>query len=229
METFFKKSLASFVQSITVALELFALCLLFSTSASASLLVTPTDWSNETSGTIGEVNVALSSIATFDGLYTSFDASSSYFSAAPLPPGTEFIHYSENSNWTATFSAPMQGVLLYIGWWRGNQTSEVDPSSNYTFNRPFNILSGLQDVILSGTTLTFPDAGGSDLPGFHSGIIQFSDSITSISVIADIPDDQGHGQVLTFAAPIPIPPAIFLFGSGIAGVVAGARLKKKRQ
>lgn len=188
-----------------------ALLPLLSTQVNAGVI--PVDWGSETSGDLNGVGVRLTNISTpFGGLLTDFYLGpASDFAAAPLPPGTQMVQYAENSNWTATFAQPVNNLLLYVIGWRGQQSFDPDDPSTYTFDRPFTVLSGLEDVSVSGNTLTIPDTGGSN--GYHSGIIQFSGPVTSISVVADIPMNGGHGQVLTFAtdaAAVPEPSTIGL-------------------
>lgn len=204
--TVYQTSFKTFAETIAVITTLASIALCAAMTASAAPAVTPVDWSSETSGSIGGTGITLSSISIpFPGLVTNFDASGSDFAAAPLPLHTEFVQYGAESSWTATFSQPVDGLLLYVGWWRGNYaTFPIDPPTPYTFNRPFTILSGLERVVQNGNTLTFPDDSPiGDPPGFHSGMIQFSGSISSVSVQNSL----GYlgGQMLTFAVPVPEP------------------------
>jgi hypothetical protein len=183
---------------------LLAAAVLGKTGAMGAAIVTPMDWETENSGTIGPVSVTLANITTpFAHILTGATFSGPNYSAAPLPAGSEALEYAENSNWTATFGGPIEGLFLYLGFWRGEQTIALDPPSTYTFNHPFTILSGLQGVTKSGNTLTISESAR-----FASGIIQFSGSLSSLSVAASIPQNQANGQFLTFAAPIPEPSSV---------------------
>jgi hypothetical protein len=192
----------------------------------AAMPVTPVDWSSGTSGSSGEVSVTLSSISfPFPWRRTDFDASGPGFAPAPLPLQTEFVEYGAESSWTATFSQPVEGLLLYVGWWRGNYYAQfpTEPPTPYTFNRPFTILSGLERVIRNGDTLIFPDDSPlGDPPGFHSGIIQFSEAVSSVSVYNSL-GSSGYlgGQLMTFAIPVPEPSTLALFGIAAVGLVVG--------
>ena len=69
---------------------------------------------------------------------------------------------------------------------------------------------------------------GTDMPKFHSDIIQFIGPIDSISIISDVPVvvEGARAQLLMLANPVPITSAIWLFGSGLIGLVGAARSKK---
>ena len=112
------------------------------------------------------------------------------YSAAPLSASTEVAEYETGSDWTATFSEPVENLLLYIVFWRGVAGGE-NPVT-YSFNHPFTVLSGLSNSTVSNgdTVLSIPDNV------FEDGIIQFDGPITSLTV--DTNSDSGNNQGLTF-------------------------------
>jgi len=200
--------------------RLFTIAALTVTTATGAAMVTAVDWQTENLGAIGPVSVTMSNISTpFDDILTYHNLSNSNFSAAPLPAGSETIEYAENSNWTATFGAPVEGLLLYLASWRGNQTTGIDAPSTYTFDRPFTILSGLQGVAKTGNTLTI-----SESVAYAFGIVQFSGSVSSLSVVANIPLNDRNAQALTFAAPVPEPSTAALWC--LAGLFSFRRGRK---
>ncbi len=74
----------------------------------------PVDWNADgASGDLDGVTVSSSGSA---GDITPADLTGSDFSYAPRSDSTEF---DVDSDWTATFSEPVSGLLLYIAWWRG--------------------------------------------------------------------------------------------------------------
>jgi len=189
----------------------------------AQLLVEPVQWNSTTSGTLSGIAIDLSNISTpFGNNVTWFDANDSDFEAAPLLSGTEFVQYSMDSSWTVSFSESLNSLLLYAGYWRGDQTTDVDPATTYSFDRPFVILDGLGGALLSGNTLTLPDGS------FHSGVLLFDGPLTSLSVIADNPLNVGHGQLLTFGVAVPEPAAGAVTFALACGLTMSYRLLAKR-
>jgi hypothetical protein len=103
-------------------------------------------------------------------------------------------HYSVGSDWSASFSEPVNGLLLYLGLWR---------PATYAFDRPFAIVSGLAQAGVTGNALTLPE------PGFHSGILRFLGPVSALSV--DSSSSDFPQQVLTFGSdPIPEPATLSL-------------------
>ena len=128
----------------------------------------------------------------------SFNLSGSDFSAAPGSSSEEILDYRTNSDWTVTFDSPVDNLLLYPVFWRGTSAGGPDPVT-YTFNQSFTILSGLTNASVNGNTLEVPTTG------FNSGIIQFDDPVTSLTLQTSATET--NFQALTFAVeetqPIP--------------------------
>jgi len=188
-----------------------------SSALDAALVSQPVDWATGSSGSIGAITVTLSNISNASITTAGSFASSSY-SAAPHPFGTEAIDFAASSDWTAGFSQPIDGLLLYVRVWRGERSTLFDPPTDYTFSQPFTILSGLQNVSVNGNTITMPDGN------FYSGIVQFIGTTSSVSVDAVYAGTIGVNslQTLTFAQPIP-EPTTALFGLALAGFCTAAR------
>ncbi|MDX2154353.1 MAG: hypothetical protein SFV54_26670 [Bryobacteraceae bacterium] len=147
------------------------------------------------------------------------------FAAAPLP-GAEVAQYSVGNNWSVTFAEPLDQLLLVAVFWRGTYNfGVVDPTTVYTFSRPFTFASGLGGVGVTGNTLFMPDNGS-----FYDGVLKFDGPITTLSVAAESPFP-GFGQALTFAAPakaVPEPAAAALFASALAAFAATRVLRSRR-
>jgi hypothetical protein len=185
------------------------------TNAEATLIV---DWTTPTTGTLGNINVSMSGLASpFLGI-DNRDLTSSDFSAAPVSDA-EVVVYGYGNDWTATFDQSVTNLLLYVDWWRGTLTVGMDPTIDYTFDQSFNVLSGLENAIVSGNTLSLPDIG------LHNGIIQFEGPINSLSVNSSATASPGSGQTLTFG--VPEPSTLALISFGLAGIGYGRHRSKK--
>lgn len=184
-------------------------------NAEATLIV---DWTTPTAGTLGNINVSMSGLASPFLRIDNRDLTSSDFSAAPVSDA-EVVVYGYGNDWTATFDQPVKNLLLYIDWWRGTLTAGMDPTIDYTFDQSFNVLSGLANAVVSGDTLSLPDIG------LHNGIIQFEGSIASLSVNSSATASPGSGQSLTFGVPEPSTLALITFG--LAGIGYGRHRSKK--
>lgn len=172
-------------------------------SCTAAIAVTATDWTSVSAGVaIGNIG---GSTVTLSGLFTGApggvhlrqsNLTSASFVEAPVS-NAELVTYGATNDWTASFSQPHSGLLLYAGAWRGSFITGRATTVNYTFNQPFVILSGLVGASVSGNTLSL----NSQVNSFFAGIIQFPGATSVLSV-----DSQGgldtSAQSLTFAVPI---------------------------
>lgn len=200
-----------------------------STTATPSTTVTPVDWTTITSGTIANINVTTTGFSFPSPTSPSVENYSfigSNFSTAPLSNVDTIYNYLSTDDWTATFDSPLSDLLIYGYSWRGTTSvHNVDPPTSYTFNLPFTILSGFNGAIVNGNTLTLPDNGY-----FYEGILEFSGSITTLSVVSDS-EGPGAGQLLTFATTtvpatdVPEPSAVLGIGA-VSGL--GIWLQKRR-
>lgn len=120
------------------------------------------------------------------------DFSTAEYSAAPLPAGSSALsNYAVGSNYTATFSLPVTGLLIYAQFWNGN-VGGITPIK-YTFSQPFEILSGFDQATVTGKTLS--------LPAFKSGILRFPGPISTLSVSMNTSNT--GGQIMSFGV-VPI-------------------------
>jgi hypothetical protein len=168
----------------------------------------PVVWTTPNSGTAGGVTVTLAELGATASLQRA-DLSGPDFAVAPLAASAPVVEYDTGADWTATFSEPVEGVLLYAKAWRGSDAA-ADPVT-YRFDAPFTILSGLDAAAVSedGTLLTLPAAE------FHDGIVYVPGPLTSLAVTGNEPSDVA--QVMTLAV-VPEP------GSAGAGLAAAGAL-----
>jgi len=149
----------------------------------------------------------------------SADLSGPDFAVAPLAASAPVVEYDTGADWTATFSEPVEGVLLYARAWRGSDAG-VDPVT-YRFDAPFAILSGLHDGKVSedGTLLSLPAAE------FHDGIVYVPGPLTSLSVEGNEPGDVAQAMTL---AVVPEPGSA---GAGLAaaGALLGLRVRPRQR
>lgn len=185
------------------------------TSAEATLIV---DWMTPSTGALGNINVTMSELASPFLRIENRDLNSANFSAAPVSDA-EVVVYGYGNDWSAAFDQPVTGLLLYVDWWRGTLTVGMDPTIDYTFDLPFNVISGLGNAIVTGNTLSLPDIG------LHNGIIQFEGIISSLSVDSSATASPGSGQALTFG--VPEPSTLALLGLGLLGIGYGRHRGKK--
>jgi hypothetical protein len=155
-------------------------------------------------GTLNSVAVTMSGFPGYgpflDTTYVGFDEYSAFPSSYQ-----EYVDYAAQDDWTAKFSQPVSGLLLYLVGWRG-PNGEIDPVI-YIFDQPFTVLSGLHGITNVGNTLSAPDDA---LHGtFASGILRFDGPITSLSVVSNSPSINRQG--LTFAL-VPEPSGKLLAG-----------------
>ena len=193
----------------------------FPATARAQLRATPVDWQTVTSGDLNGVRVTVTGFETpLLQIISNRPYTDPAFSAAPLA-SAEAIEYGAANDWTATFSQPVNDLVLYVDLWRGSFVGTPEPSTSYTFNRPFVVLSGLEGGSVSGNTLTLPSPTGNN---FHNGVIQFPGAISSLSVDAIPPAGVigGSGQILTFAV-VPEPGTMALPALALAATLCRRR------
>jgi hypothetical protein len=130
------------------------------------------------------------------------------------------LELDTGADWTATFSEPVEGVLVYAKDWRGSDAT-VDPVT-YRFDAPFTILSGLRDATVSeqGTRLTLP------ADGFHDGVVFVPGPLASLSLEGDEPTDVAQSLTLAVVGVVPEPGGT---AGGLAAALALATLRRARR
>lgn len=213
-------------------------CFLYSQLSTAAV-VSWVDWSYDStsfSGVVDGVDVS------FTGNYYDFhypvtgggtnfwahpsSVGANTYSASPLvdnaPPDSDVIVMREAGARTITFSQPVDNPVMSIVS-MGRSTTPVQ----YQFNTGFNILSvgpGTFDPSGNGTLTKLP---GDILQGVEGhGLIQFAGTYTSISWNVNVYEDFHGIQIGIGSSVVPIPPAVWLFGSGLLGLIGVARRKK---
>ena len=163
------------------------------------------DWQSTTlitaSGDLNGVGVQVFGLIN-GGAFSQRDLSGPAFAAAPLATNQEMLDYAYNSQWFAAFASPVTDLLIHAKFWRGPDGANDPATYDYTFDRPFTILSGFPGVIVNGNTLRVP----SDT--FRDGILKFSGTFSSVAVI-NTNATSASRQLLTFALR---DPAVFCTG-----------------
>ncbi len=181
------------------------------------------EWTTTSAGTLNGVEFLATGfggvLAIFNNNFTGPD-----YAAAPVGI-SDTLQYGATSDWTVTFDTPVNDLMLLLYVWRGSYFGPDvdDPTSTYTFNQPFSILSGLAGASVAGNTLSLPDTGEFT---FYSGIFLFPGSTTTLSIDATGVNPSGQG--LTFAvdvATVPEPGSAVLL---VVGLLAGISARTYR-
>lgn len=209
--------------AVTVFAASFAM---FHASTSQAALVF-TDWTsvntttNVAVGTLGPVSVTLTgtdiNYGVTDGSSTVFNQP--YFSP-PLTSSDEVGIGGSPSvfSYTVTFGAPVANPRMHI----------LSLASALTFSGiPLTKLSGESDFVVSGSTVTGVD---NNTPNGHdaNGTIELSGIFSSYTFTAQYAASSGDGISIQIGAdltPVPVPAAVWLFSSGLLGLIGLARRK----
>jgi hypothetical protein len=148
------------------------------------------------------------------------------YSATPLvdnaPPDSDVIVMREAGTRTITFAQPVVNPVMSIVS-MGSITTPVQ----YQFDTGFNILSvgpGTFDPSGNGTLTKLQ---GDILQGVEGhGLIQFTGTYTSISWDVNVYEDFHGIQIGIGSSIVPVPAAVWLFSSGLIGLIGFARRKK---
>lgn len=98
----------------------------------------------------------------------------------------ECLLHAAKDDWSATFSPAIPGLLWYGQNTRGLSGTQNNQPTDYTFNVPFEILSGFSQSTINGMTLSLP-------PGqYQSGILRFLAPVSNLtcSTTCTEPNDQ---------------------------------------
>lgn len=219
---------------------LLLVCSLFWSQLAIAATVSWVDWSyNSTSfsGVVDGVDVS------FTGDYYDFhypvsggstnfweypsSVTSNTYSASPLvdnaPPDSDIIVMKEAGIRTITFSQPVDNPVMSIL----SMGSITTPVQYQFINTGFNILSvgpGTFDPSGNGTLTKLSNNVLQGVEGH--GLIQFTGTYTSISWNVNVFEDFHGIQIGIGSSVVPIPPAVWLFGSGLIGLIGIARRKK---
>jgi len=217
---------------------IFLLVSFFFISTANAVTVAWTDWTSSAGSAItssGELSVGSETVdVTFQStghvLYTGPTNYWTEYTPAPYtsgvvdnaPPPADIIQLNSGGIKTITFSQAIVDPYLALVSWNGNT---VDFGDNV-----FNIISQGSGYWGSGTIVPNSDNTGFYGSGEVHGIIQFEGAFTSLSFIDS--SENWHGLTvgvggLSDPAVVPVPAAVWLFGSAIAGFAGFSRFKKK--
>lgn len=148
------------------------------------------------------------------------------YSASPLvdnaPPDSDVIVMREAGTRTITFSQPVDNPVMSIVS-MGRSTIPVQ----YQFNTGFNILSVGPGTFDPNGNGTLTKLSSNVLQGVEGhGLIQFTGTYTSISWDVNVFEDFHGIQIGIGSSVVPVPAAVWLFGSGLLGLIGIARRKK---
>ena len=138
------------------------------------------------------------------------------------PPDSDMITMRTAGTRTITFSQPVVNPVMSL-LSMGRNTLAV----RYQFDTDFDILSVGGGYFDPGGNGTLTKEHGNILLGVEGhGLIQFTGTHTSISWNVDV-DEDWHGiQIGIGSSVVPVPAAVWLFGSGLIGLIGIARRKK---
>jgi hypothetical protein len=199
--------------SPVLAAALFAAAAAIAPIASAEF--TPVEWSSATTGAAAGVDVTLTNIN--EPSIDVVNLASPEFSGAPLTNAEDVIGYATGSDWTLTFSEPVDALRIYVVYWRGI-AGGVDPVT-YQFDAPFSVLSGLGFTTAENgdTRLVAP------AEVYHYGILEFAGPLDHLTV--DTNTGTSSQQAMTFALEVPEPEGAAF--AAVAGLVALSRRRAK--
>jgi hypothetical protein len=139
------------------------------------------DWIDTSSGSLNGVAFSVAGVTgPIVGIDddTSFNESGHGF--APLID-VDALQYGFGNDLHFQFEAPVEGLLLYAGFWRGGITTEDDPPVSYTFDVPFEIMSGFEGSSIVGNTIVIDD----DVVDFEDGVLRFAGSVSEVRIDSD--------------------------------------------
>lgn len=130
-------------------------------------------WSSPTAGSIASHSVTTSG---FGGPQIAFrNLAGSDYSGAPLSSNQQGILFHGSSNWTINVAPSIPRLLWYGDRIRGDNASSSGQPVLYVFDQPFEIHSGFTQATVFANTLRIPATG------LHSGILRFTDPISSVT------------------------------------------------
>ncbi|SEM23999.1 VPLPA-CTERM protein sorting domain-containing protein [Syntrophus gentianae] len=206
-----------------------SLLILISVSTAQAATVYWTDWTNTTANTVtGTMTIGSETVdVAFSGTYyevqtsggTNFWSPNAPYISSTVdnePPASDIIKLGAGGTVTITFSQAVTNPLLALVSWNGNT---VDFGEDV-----ITFLSYGQGYWGNGTPIMNSDNTGFYGSGEVHGVLQLTGTYDSITFTHT--GEYWHGLTVGAVdlAPVPIPAALWLFGSGLVGLVG---LKRK--
>jgi hypothetical protein len=208
---------------------LLAMVMLLAASPVQANTVYWTDWTTKSTGlgtgtmNIGSETVGVNFSGTYSFAQTSggtnyWNPSTPYISAtvSNAPPASDIIGLSTGGTATITFSEAVTNPLIALVSWNGNY---VDFGENI-----IKFLSYGHGYWGNGTPVLYSDKTGFHGVGEVHGVLELEGVYTSITFTHTSEGWHGLTVGAMGVAPVPLPGAVWLLGSGLVGLVG---LKKK--
>ena len=210
-----------------------ALSLAFPLSLQASTVWT--DWMTATlgdsstgsaSGTLGGVTISYTGEVTGSyiggGPSSYWQPESSFMGGvvdtSPLAAGDIILTGATDVTGTISFSAPVVDPVIAI-WSLGS--SEID---SFTFAETPTLVAGGPQITFGGQSIT---VSGNTVTGQEGyGVVLFEGLFNSINFTSTAEYLGYYGFTVGSVQAVPIPAAVWLFGSGLLGLIGMARRKK---
>ncbi len=205
-----------------------SLLILISVSAAQAATVYWTDWTTKGTNTVtGTMTIGSKTVdVTFSGAYyfaqtsggTNYWSPDTPYKSSTVdnaPPASDIIALGSGGTVTITFSEAVTNPLLALVSWNGNHPR---------FDDEITFLSYGQGYWGNGTPVMDADKKGFYGNGEVHGVLQLTGTYDSITFTHT--GEYWHGLTVGAVdlAPVPIPAALWLFGSGLVGLVG---LKRK--
>jgi hypothetical protein len=147
-------------------------------------------WTNKSTGFIDGVGFTIAGLTSDAATLTRTFTGSNY--AAGELGSVRALTYATQDAWTINFAAPVASLRIYAEFWRGRFINGQPIDIAYSFSSGFSILSGFSGVSVIDDGFVLPGTS------FHSGVLEFTGSLTSLSVQTS-GSPNGSLQNLTFA------------------------------
>lgn len=142
------------------------------------------------------------------------------YDAVNAPVASDMIALNEAGKNTLTFSQSISGLYMAFV-----SIGQPNYPVSYTFNTPFTIVDQGQGYWGNGPLSS--SAGGTVLTGYEGhGVIQFTSPVTTLEFSTD-PSEYWHGFNAAAVTVTPEPASMALFATGLVGVAALGRRRRK--
>lgn len=198
----------------------------FSGAANAAQVLW-TSWGDRTAlGTISpDVTVSYSGeVQSLISWYPSWEPVSTFSggmvdNAPPQGGGIIWLDGGTSNLSTISFSTPVVNPVMAI-WSLGDSVTQA--SFVFSDNQPFTIQSGGPDIMYGGSTIL---ASGNTVYGSEVyGTIQFQGTYSQLTW-TNPQYEHWYGFTVGVPVVVPVPAAVWLFGSGLLGLIGMARRK----